>query len=50
MADGGRLPPYDELPEIPGTGERHAWEVFGPNDNLDTVNLLTAERVRAAVR
>ena len=49
MVDSGRLPRYDELPEIPGTGERHAWEVFGPNDNLGTVNLLTAERVRAAM-
>jgi Putative cyclase len=42
------LRPYDELPEVPGLGMRHAWEEFGPNDALGSINLLTPERVAAA--
>jgi kynurenine formamidase len=30
------------------TQERHAWDVFGRNDQLGTVNLLTPERVKHA--
>lgn len=48
MALPDRLPSYDELPEFEGLEERHAWEVFGPNDDLGTINLLTPERVLAA--
>jgi hypothetical protein len=42
-----RLRPYDELPEVPGLGMRHAWEEFGTNDALGSINLLTPERVAA---
>lgn len=42
------LPPYAELPTIEGTGERHAWDVFGTDDQLGTLNLLTPELVTAA--
>jgi kynurenine formamidase len=44
------LPAYDDLPEIAGLGVRHAWDVFGREDVLGSVNLLTAERVAAAAR
>jgi kynurenine formamidase len=42
------LPRYADLPSFEKTGERHAWGVFGPGDQLGTVNLLTPERVLAA--
>ena len=45
-----RLPNFDELPRIDGLGLRHAWGVFGADDELGTVNLLSAERVRAAAQ
>ena len=45
----GELPSFDDLPEVPGLGLRHAWGVFGEDDCLGTVNLLTADRVRAGV-
>jgi hypothetical protein len=43
------LPDYDELPEVPGLGLRHAWDVFGRDDVLGSINLVTPERVAAAV-
>lgn len=43
------LPRYADLPAIPVTGDRHCWGVFGPDDHLGTINLLTPERVRRAV-
>lgn len=42
------LPRYDELPEVEGTDLRCAWGVFGPDAQLGTLNLLTAERRREA--
>ena len=42
------LPDYDELPEIPGLGVRHAWDVFGRDDVLGSINLVTPERVARA--
>ena len=42
------LPSYDELPLIEGLDIRHAWEVFGPDDTLGSINLLTDERVARA--
>ena len=42
------LPSFDELPEIPGLGLRHAWGVFGEGDALGSVNLVTPERVARA--
>lgn len=50
MPDLSHLPEYRDLPLFEGRDERHAWEVFGPNDNLGTVNLLTEERVREAAK
>ena len=44
------LPDFDALPEIPGLGLRHAWEVFGADDVLGSINLVTDERVEAAAR
>jgi len=47
MDTPAELPLYDELPkfkDIPGC----AWEVWGKDDQLATVNLLTEERVKAA--
>ncbi|WP_046528065.1 MULTISPECIES: cyclase family protein [Cellulomonas] len=41
------LPSYDDLPEGPAGG-RLAWHVFGADDQLGLLNLLTPERVREA--
>ena len=38
------LPSYDDLPEAPAGG-RSGWGVFGADDNVGLVNLLTPERV-----
>ena len=42
------LPSFDELPTLAGLGLRHAWDVFGPDDRLGSINLLTPPRVLAA--
>ena len=42
------LPSYDELPEVPGLDLRHAWDVFGRDDALGSINLVTPERVARA--
>ncbi len=39
-------PRYDELPVIDAIGYRHAWGVFGEEDDCGTINLLTPELVR----
>jgi kynurenine formamidase len=41
-------PAYDELPLIDELDARHAWGVFGPDDELGRLNLLTPEVVREA--
>ena len=41
-------PKFGELPHVGETQERHAWEVFGPADQLGSVNLLTPEKVKQA--
>lgn len=41
------LPAYDELPAAPDGG-RSGWGVFGANDELGLLNLLTPQRVAAA--
>ncbi len=46
----GELPDYDDLPELAGLGMRHAWDAFGRDDDLGSINLLTPDRVRAAAR
>jgi hypothetical protein len=43
------LPRYRDLPEAP-RGGRSAWGLFGPEDSLGLVNLLTPTRVAAAAR
>lgn len=43
-----RLPDFRSLPRLP-IGIPHAWEVFGPDDNLGTLNLLDADTVRGAM-
>ena len=42
------LPKFGELPYVGETQERHAWEVFGSEDQLGSVNLLTPEKVKHA--
>lgn len=48
MTTAAPLPDFDDLPEIPGLGLRHAWDVFGRDDVLGSVNLVTPERVALA--
>jgi kynurenine formamidase len=43
------LPDYADLPPAPDGG-RSAWGLFGPDDNLGLVNLMTPERIAAAAR
>ena len=43
------LPRYEDLPAAP-RGGRSAWGLFGPDDNLGLVNLMTPDRVAAAAR
>ncbi|MEX2446763.1 MAG: cyclase family protein [Dehalococcoidia bacterium] len=50
MVDLNALPTYRDLPLFEGQDERHAWGVFGADDDLGTVNLLTDERVLEASR
>src|SRR5262249_21098128 len=45
-----RVPTYAELPIVNGAPPRSAWGVFGRDDQLGTLNFLTAERRLAAVR
>ncbi len=47
MATASKLPTFDELPPFKDfTG--CAWEVWGKDDQLGTVNLLTEEVVKEA--
>jgi len=42
-------PAYQDLPKYRDTEERHSWHVFGADDQLGTMSLLTPERaLRAA--
>lgn len=41
-------PRYADLPVFEKTGARHAWGVFGKDDELGSLNWITAESVRAA--
>ncbi len=43
-----KLPKYSDLPKVGQTEERHTWEVFGPDNQLGSVNLLTPDRVKRA--
>jgi len=44
------LPRYAELAVIEKTGARHAWSVFGPDDEMGTLNFITPAIVAAATR
>jgi kynurenine formamidase len=44
------LPSYRELPVTPGAPPGSSWGVWGPEDELGTLNLLTDARTLAAVR
>lgn len=39
---------YAQLPELADTGERHAWDVWGRDDELGSINRLGPEQVLAA--
>lgn len=39
------LPRYRDLPRLEGLPLRHAWDVFGPGDELGTLNLLDGPTV-----
>jgi len=45
-----RLPSFDELPAKPGQPPRSAWGLFGDDDQVGTLNLLTPERVASAAQ
>jgi len=45
-----QLPAYRDLPVDPSAPPHSAWGVFGPDDQLGTLNLLTPERRAAAAR
>ena len=45
-----RLPDFDELPVKPDSPPHSAWGLFGKDDQIGTLNLLTPERVAAAAR
>ena len=44
-----KVPAYDELPVLDGLGLRYAWGVFGPDDDLGTLNHLEDTTVLAAL-
>ena len=48
MSELIELPSYDELPELEGVGVRHAWDVWGRDDELGSINLVTPARVARA--
>lgn len=43
-------PSYRELKPVPGLPARTSWGLFGPDDRVGTLNLLTEERVRSAAQ
>lgn len=49
VLDAGALPAFDDLPVLAETGTRHAWGLFGPDDELGTLNLLTPDVVKAGL-
>jgi kynurenine formamidase len=42
------VPAYRDLPILGGLGLPHAWDVWGREDNLGTLNNLTSGQIRAA--
>lgn len=43
-----RTPPFTELPFLPNSTERHAWDVWGRDDEIGALNLVRAEQVSHA--
>ena len=50
MVDLNKLPKYADLPLIEGTEEHHAWGIWGEDDNLGTINMLTPEHVAESMK
>jgi kynurenine formamidase len=48
LARSPKIPAYDDLPVRAGAPAGAAWGVFGDDDEVGTINLLTPERVIAA--
>ena len=48
--DRTNLPSYSELPVKPGAPQGSAWGIFGDDDQLGCLNLLTPERVIAGAK
>ncbi|HEX2171294.1 MAG TPA: cyclase family protein, partial [Dehalococcoidia bacterium] len=44
------VPRYEDLPLIEQTGERHAWDVFGREDNVGALNFVGPEQIIKAAR
>ncbi len=42
------LPLYQDLPVAPGVAARTSWGLYGPDDEVGSINLLTPDRVREA--
>lgn len=45
MTNTDSLPTFDQLPIDPKYPSQTAWGLWGEDDNLGTLNLLTEERV-----
>jgi kynurenine formamidase len=48
VTDDDAIPAFDSLPRLPRSGLQHAWNVWGPGDNLGTINRLTGPVVASA--
>ena len=48
--DMSKVPNYRDLPLVPDTDERHAWDVFGHDDNLGTINYLSQDHVLESMK
>jgi kynurenine formamidase len=44
------IPKYYDLPTIGPNNDHHAWEVFGPKDNLGTLNFINPESIVSAAQ
>jgi kynurenine formamidase len=42
------VPSFEDLPTLPGTTERHAWDVWGRSDEIGTMNFIGPAEVVAA--
>lgn len=50
LASEMRLPGFDELPLRSGDPKGSAWGLWGPEDELETLNLITNEVTQLALR